>query len=603
MSRRAVLLIALISLAVLGAAAAPWTLSGEGLSTSVAEHVRAKYGLVFKAHGRSTFAALPIPRVKFENVELASPDRSVVAEGGTLRGELRLLPLLLGDVQLSEVAISDTKITANWAALRSMDWGSLIKDRRDISQAYRLIVAGSSLRWSDIPGADLNELQAVIRWTDFEEALYAVGSAKWRDETVSLEEAAIYPALLATDRLSPLSLTLSASMGRVTMTGQAQLRDGARVTGESLVKLTSVRDFTRWSSLQLPFGSLMQGLSASGDFSLDHRRLSWPSVAVTLGKDKLDGTLAVRFDAERPLITGTLAADSLDLSGFFEPVVQARNSSGSWSEEAINLASTTGSDLDLRLSASSVQLGRVQLDEMAAGVLVRPGRIEASLGRAGLNKGTLKGRLSLSSQNDVTELKTQGAFEGVDLSAFLNTIGEPRWIGGYAQGLFQIEGAGRSPADMIRQAHGRTSVTVKDGELIGMALNDALRRVEKRPLLASLNWRSGRTPFDRAQVHLSLKDGIGEIADSRLASPVLVANLHGQLSLVHRTLNLKADVSPLPPAQSPEPAIVFDVSGGWDNIVVTPEARSLIQRSGAAKPLFGPAREPQNAAPSLANAQ
>ena len=602
MSRRAVLLIALISLAVLGAAAAPWTLSGEGLATSVAEHVREKYGLVFKAHGRSTFAALPIPRVKFENVELASPDRTLVAEGGTLRGELRLLPLLFGEVRLSEVALAGAKVTANWGSLRSMDWSGLIKDRRNVSQAYRLIVTGSSLHWSDIPGADLTRLEAVVRWTDYDEALYAVGSAQWRDVAVSLEEAAIYPALLATGQLSPVSLTLSAPAGRITVTGQAQLSDGPRITGESLVQLSSVRDFTRWSSLKLPFGPLMGGLSATGDFSLDHRRLSWPSVSVTLGKDKLEGTLAVRFDMERPLITGTLAADSLDLSSFFEPLAQARSASGTWSEEAIDLTHTTGSDLDLRLSASSAQLGRVRLDDMAAGVLVRPGKIEASLGRATLNKGTLKGRLSLAKQNGGTEVKTQGTFEGVDLLAFLNTIGEPRWIGGQAQGLFQFDGTGRTPAEIIRQSQGRTSVTVKDGELIGMALNDALRRVEKRPLLASLNWRSGRTPFDQAQVHLNLKDGIGEFADSRLSSPILIANLHGQLSLLHRTLNLKADVSPVAPTPSPEPAIVFDVSGGWDNIVVTPEARSLIQRSGAAKPLFGPERQPQNAS-SVANAQ
>lgn len=603
MSRRAVLLIALISLAVLGAAAAPWTLSGEGLATSVAEHVREKYGVTFKAHGRGTFAALPIPRVKFENVELSAPDGSVRAEGGTLRGELRILPLLLGQIQLSEVALYDTKITANWGALRSMDWGGLIKGRRDVSQAYRLIVTGSSLRWTDLQGADLDSVHAVIRWTDFEEALYAVGSAQWRDETVSLEEAAIYPALLATDRLSPISLTLSAPTGRLSLTGQAQLRDGPRITGESLLQLTSVRDFARWSTLQLPFGPLMQGLSVSGDFSLDHRRISWPSVAVTLGKDKLEGTMAVRFDAERPLITGTLAAESLDLSDFFLPLTQARTASGGWSEEAIDLSHTTGGDLDLRLSASSAQLGRIQLDDMAAGVLVRPGRIEVSLGRAGLHKGTLKGRLALASLHGKTELKSQGAFDGVDLSAFLTAIGEPRWIAGQTQGQFLFEGSGKTPAEVISQAQGRTSVTVKQGELIGMALNDALRRIEKRPLLASLNWRSGRTPFDQAQVHLSLKDGIGEIADSRLSSPALVANLHGQLSLPHRTLNLKADVSPLTPSPSPEPAIVFDVSGGWDNIVVTPEARSLIQRSGAAKPLFGPELLPQSAPSSIATAQ
>jgi AsmA protein len=48
---------------------------------------------------------------------------------------------------------------------------------------------------------------------------------------------------------------------------------------------------------------------------------------------------------------------------------------------------------------------------------------------------------------------------------------------------------------------------------------------------------------------------------------------------------------------------VFDVSGAWDNVTVTPDARSLIERSGAAKPLFGPERLPQNEPLPLATAQ
>ena len=111
-----------------------------------------------------------------------------------------------------------------------------------------------------------------------------------------------------------------------------------RITGESTVKAGSVRDFTRWSGLDLPFGSLLRAVSVNGDFSMDRRRLSWPAVVVTLGSDKLEGTMGVRFDTERPVITGTLAADTLNLSDLFAPFSQARTSSGAWSEESIDLA-------------------------------------------------------------------------------------------------------------------------------------------------------------------------------------------------------------------------------------------------------------------------
>jgi AsmA protein len=107
MSRRVVFLIALISLAVLGTAASPWTLPGGGLSAELKEHVRSRYGLDMTVRGRSTFAVLPIPRVKFEDVVLEFPDGALKAEGGTLRGELRILPLLFGRIDLSDFDLTE----------------------------------------------------------------------------------------------------------------------------------------------------------------------------------------------------------------------------------------------------------------------------------------------------------------------------------------------------------------------------------------------------------------------------------------------------------------------------------------------------------------
>lgn len=601
MSRRVVFLIALISLAVLGVAAAPWTLTGDGLSTAVTEHMRDRYGVELKVEGRSTFALLPIPRVKFENVALHLPNQALKAEDGTLRGELRLLPLVIGRIELSDISLSDARISGSLRALQAMDWAAILKNRPGAA-AHRLIVTGSSLHWTDAEDAGLDRLNLAASWAGTGEPLTLTASARWRDEMVSVEQASLDPVLLASGRLSPVTLSVSAPSGSISVTGEAQLGGDPQITGESAIEARSVRNFTRWSGIELPFGPLVQALSIKGDFSMNRRRLSWPSVAVTLGADKLEGTMAVRFDVERPLITGTLAADNLNLSDLFRPFAEARTPSGGWSEEAIDLTRETGSNLDLRLSATTAEIGRLRLDDMAASVLVRPGRIEASIGRAGFHSGTLKGRLSLTALDDLVEFKSQGTFSGVDMAPFLGAIGQPRWLTGRGQGQFQFEGSGRSPAQVVRQAQGHSSITVTDGDLIGLSLNDALRRVEKRPLLASLNWKGGRTSFAEAHLQVAIKDGQGEVSESHLITPELTADFHGLLSFAERTLNLKALVSPVNAGSSPSPIIEFDVSGDWDNIAVTPDARSLIERSGAAKPLFGSERVPDSKPPPQATA-
>lgn len=603
MSRRVVLLIALIALAVLGTAASPWTLPGGGLAAELTRHVKDKYGLDLTVKGRSTFAVLPIPRVKFENVTLQFPDQALKAEGGTLRGELRLLPLLFGRVELSDFDLTETRITASFEAMQSVKWTEMVKDRTSETYARRLIVSKSTLRWTDLKEANLDQLNLVIRWADAAEPLTMSGSAAWRDEVISLDQASVFPDLLASDRISPFTLTLTSPSVRLTAEGEAQLGETPRITGESTVRAKSVRDFTRWSGVELPFGSLLRAVSVAGDFSMDHRRLSWPAVSVALGEDKLEGTMGVRFDTDRPVITGTLAADTLNLSDLFAPFSQARTSSGSWSEETIDLTRATGTDLDLRLSAASASLGRLSLDDMAASVLVQPGRIEASIGRAGFNDGSLKGRLSLVKQNGQVELRSQGTFAGVKIAPFLAAMGEPRWITGNADGQFSFEGLGKNPADVIRQAQGRSSIEVTDGEIVGIALDDALRRVEKRPLLASLNWKGGRTPFDKAQAQVVVRNGVGEIAEARLRGPGVQADLQGQVLLIDRQLSMTANVSPADAPAGQSPALVFNVVGDWDNVAVSPQVRSLIERSGAAKPLFPSVRVPANQQRPQATAQ
>jgi len=594
MSRRIFFLIALISLAVLGTAASPWTLPGGGLSAELKEHVKTRYGLDLTVRGRSTFAVLPIPRVKFENVTLQFPDGALKAEGGTLRGELRLLPLLFGRIELSDFDLTETRIIGSLQKLQAVNWAEIFKERSTETHARRLVVTKSSVRWTDLKEANLDRLNAVIRWADASEPLAATGSAIWRDEPVSLDQISIFPDLLASNKISPFSITLTSPSGRLAAEGEAQLGDTPRLTGESTIEASSVRNFTRWSGVDLPFGSLLEAFSISGDFSMDRRRLSWPAVSIAMGSDKLEGTLGVRFDTERPVITGTLAADTLNLADLFAPFSQTRTDSGSWSEETIDLTRATGTDLDLRLSAASASLGRLSLDDMAASVLVQPGRIEASIGRAAFYDGTLKGRLSLAAQNGQVDFKSQGTFSRVKISPFLAALGEPRWITGRAQGQFSFDGNGRNPADVIRQAQGRSSIELTEGELVGINLQDALRRVDKRPLLASLNWKGGRTPFERAEAQIMVQNGVGEVVEGKLSGPAVQARLHGQVLLVDRTLQVTAGISPADAPAGQSPALAFDVTGDWDNVAVTPQVRSLIERSGAAKPLFPQDRVPAN---------
>jgi AsmA protein len=404
--------------------------------------------------------------------------------------------------------------------------------------------------------------------------------------------AGLQPAALAGGGKDRFAVEASTAATRLSVDAEASLADGLKAAGRATFATKSLRDVLHWTGVRIPFGGLVQDAALSGEFTLDGGAVSFPAMQLTLGSDKLDGALSGRLDGERLSLTGTLAADRLNLADAPAPFGPLQAAGGHWSYDPLDLREAAGADLDLRVSAAAARLGPLRLDDLAANLMVRRGRVEVSLGRATLNRGTVKGRLALVAGEAAHEVKLQGSFDRLDIGALLADLGQTRWISGTAQGQVAIETSGESAADLTRRANGRVGITVRQGDLWGVAFAEALRRSERRPLSAPLEWRGGRTPFEQAQAVLNVHGGIGDVVDGQLLGAATRAGLQGLVSLPDRSLALKATVEGLPapsasPSPNPAPSLVFDIYGPWGDVAIVPDARTLIQRSGAARQLLG----------------
>jgi AsmA protein len=606
MSRRSILALGLALLALLALAIAPWTVTTGSLSTAVSRQLRSVYGLELTVRGRSTVAFLPVPRLKFEDVSLGLPGRPSLIEAVHLRGDIRLWPLLLGNVLFGELALQDARIKVDIGEDGATDWLPLLMRQRDRIEGQkgasrhvrRLIMANAGVVVSDKQrGREfrLNDLNFVVNWPAVGSSLDLTGSVRWRGEAVQLTVSNLDPLALirgGTDRFVVDALT---GNSKLALELDASLAKGLRGSGRASFTTKALRDLLHWSGVELPFAGLVNAAGLTGDFTLDQKGVAFPAVQLTVGSDRLDGALSLHVDRGRLAVTGTLAADKLDLSVTPAPFGPLLSGDGYWSQDRLNLADMGSADLDLRLSAASARIGALRLDDLAANLLVKPGRIELALGRATLNRGTVKGRLALAPGPETHDLKLQGSFDRVDLGSFLGDIGQTRWISGAAQGNVNLESLGDSTAELLRRMQGRAAIAVRQGELWGVSFADALRRVERRPL--SLELKGGRTPFDSANLVLNIHNGVGDVLEATLAGSAARAAAHGRISLADRALALKATVeSPTPPGTTPGPSLEFDIQGPWSDVSVFPDARSLIQRSGAARQLLNAAPRGEDAA-------
>lgn len=607
MPKRLLLLLSLLGLALTAGAVAPWSVSWPGLSSGVEGQLHKAFGLDLVVTGRSTVAFLPVPRVKFDGVAVNAPDGTPLISGGQMRGEFRIWPLFVGQFKLTELTLTGARINVAvdaegrgpWSAVLARIQHRLTGDGDASAHLRRLILADTTIVVTETPGGRqsiLDDVSLVLRWPDPKGAVELAGTLSWRGETLAGSLTELVPAALLEGHPSRVQARIEGPVARFTLSGDLTARTDLRFEGRAAFETGSLREFGRWSGLQLPLGSVLGATAIEGPFTAEARVPSWPkgaswtlsspAIRVQIGSDRLDGALVARGEGGRLGVTGTLAADSLALSDLLgAPTPRAAG----WSADAIDLTALTGADLDLRLSAAAARLGTLRLADLAGSLLVKPGRVEASLGRASLGGGSVKGRVSLNANAaGGLDLRLHSSFDRVDVGTVLAELGQPRWLGGTGGGQVLLESTGESAADLARHAQGRGSVLIRSGEIGGVNLADVLRRAESRPLSAFLDWRGGRTAFEQVQQSWTMSAGIADL-EGTTTSPGLQGAVQGRVSVVERSVALRAKVEAASRAQGGEaPALVFDLVGPWDNVAVVPDARALIERSGAARPLLPP---------------
>ncbi|GGK38628.1 AsmA family protein [Salinarimonas ramus] len=595
-------------------AVAPWTVSSDALREAVARQLARELGIDMPVTGRTTIAFLPAPRVKFEDMRLATTDGTPLVDGGALRGQLAWAPLVLGRIRLTEVSLAQARVLVPVDAQGRSPWdpalarldARLADDEGDAIGTLGLV--DTTIVYSDAATGRreiVRDADLVLSWPNAAGPLSLSGSAALRGETMQIALSGLVPAQLVAGASSPLDLRLTGRLGRLSIAGTiATGRDSPWLTGRVSFETRMARDVLAWSGTRLPLGPSIGPLSLEGDANGVGRTLSFSALRLGLGGDPMEGALTARYQDGRLGISGTLAAGSLDVDRFAAPVVVASDPASSQRRAPLGLTQHAAADLDLRLSASEARIGGARLTDVAMAVLVTKGKIETSVSRAGLAGGEVRGRFTLSDLGDMIEMRLEAEGSGVDLGPLGRDLGSA-WIAGPATGEIALVGTGRHAEELLGTLAGEVAVEVAPGEFVGVDLAEALRRFERQPLTATRTLRSGRTPFTRAAARLDVLDGVGTLVDSGFESPQLSGMLEGTVSLAARRIDAKAAVESVTPVGEGNliSALTFGFRGPLTDVTLVPDAKALIQRSGAARLLLGaPEPETETALPAFAPA-
>jgi AsmA protein len=580
---------------------AGYLVSADAVRQQVLAEIREVTGLEPVLRGKASVSLFPTGSVNFADVVLGdAKEPALSAERLTAR--LRFFPLLIGRVEIADVALENPRIAIDFQPNGQSNWSALIEAlTRSQTTAHRLTafsemrINGGTVVIRD-EARQLNEtlygVEFSLAWPSISKSFGATGRFVWHDAPMDASVTlADFASALAGSR-SGLRLRVSGEPMKAAFEGAVSLKPTLKIEGTLAADAASLRSALVWTGQKpLPGGGF-------GRFAIKARTnvvggsISLSSVNVELDGNAAEGVLTFAGDG-RKILQGTLAADALDLTPYISTIRLLTTNERAWNNGRITLDGLAGLDIDLRLSAANVTVSTAKLGRTAVAANLRGGHMVITIGEAQAYNGVIKGSLALANSEQSVDVKSQLQFTDVDLESCLGQLFGLRRLEGKGNIQLAVEGTGDSILAVTQTLSGTATLTGTNGALAGLNVEQLLRRLERRPLSGGGEFRSGRTPYDKITVALKINQGTVTAEDVKVEGATVVLGLVGSASIPARELDLKgtaALVAPPKPGAAPF-ELPFIVQGSWDDPIMLPDPESLIRRSGAAAPLLNAVRD------------
>ncbi|MGU3493522.1 AsmA family protein [Xanthobacteraceae bacterium A53D] len=575
---------ALAGLLLLALAIAPALVPQAEIRRAATDALAASTGRPVRVRGESHFSLLPLPRIVLGRVELEMPgDMALEAERVT--ASLHLLPMLMGRADVASVTLQRPILTmAGAVGVPHLSLAPFLAG----PDTPTLRVTDGTIAWRDHDGLTqelISGIDARLEHASGRKGIDASADFSWRETMVSSRLVIANAKAFLDGTEADTRLDVSSDGSWLKFRGVAAAGENPKAAGEVSLESPDLRSLLQWVGQPVVTSGGFGRFSFSSQLSAHARQISLTPARLEMDGNRSEGGLTVKLDAPRPLVEGTFAAESLNVTPYGR-LSLTTGGGHDWDHQHLDVSPLRKLDLDLRMSASRIRADESVFERVASTVVVRDGRLDMSIGEAIAWGGLLRATLSLTPAADGVAMKLQMAAANVALDRALGDIADMRRLEGNGTLEANLEGQGHSVYGIAQSLSGDVTLTGKSGAIVGLDVAQALRNIEQRPLSGGGDLRGGRTSFTDLKAKAQIANGLATLDGATVEGKLMKLALGGSVSVVHRSLDLKGDASLVSGSGSTAFDLPFIVQGAWDNAYVMPDAQSLIRRSGAAQPLL-----------------
>jgi AsmA protein len=404
-------------------------------------------------------------------------------------------------------------------------------------------IRGGSIRFADGQSGQtvaLDSVDATLSIPDFTGPFTLAAEAVSAGQPVTLDLGGGVFSAFSEGRVVPLTIKLTAGGSTVEFDGRggySPLTAEGALTAE-LADLPALGALAGLSMAQPGPGLGADRLALSGELTLDGTGAAFLRGAeLVADTNRITGDLDLRPGEARPKLLGQLTAGPLTIGTGPEGDSGGGSAGGmqaeGWPEGVIDVSALGTLDVELSLTAPSVDLGVLKLGETRALVTVERARAVIDLRQVAAYGGQIagdfvvngRGGLSVGGRLSFTGLETQPLL--ADLSGWDRLV---------STGDLDLEflGVGNSIAEIMSSLSGQGAVEMGQGELRGLDIAGMLQTLDP-----SFVGEGQKTIFDGLAGTFTIEGGTLRNDDLKLVAPYLTASGSGEIGLGNRTLDYR----------------------------------------------------------------
>lgn len=518
-----------------------------------------------------------------------------------LSRRIAITKFILEDPVISLEVMKDG--TANWEFAATTD-GAREQESSDESAKPQTLdaisfgdlrIVGGRLIWRNHNAGqtwDLSNVNLDIVLPDLKGEAKVAGSLTYNNE--DLDVALILGSLeaITSGAETPFKLALKSRLINAELGGSLTGGAASKIKARANVKVPSVRELAAWTGAPIASEKGFGPFAIEGDLFTSGSLYSFTDATLAFDDMAGTGSLTVKNSSNKPIVSGRLTLNKIDLRPYVSAAAPVENASGeieelAWSKARIDFSGLKALEVNFALKSQSLHFQDYEIGNTELNLIVRNNILTANLTRMDLYGGTGTGTVSFDTNPAAAKAKANFTLSDINAGPLMLAASGKDIIEGKGEFSFGVTTAGKSQDALMRNLAGSGTLMLRDGKLKGVNLNRMLQVLsaftprqqaatsETQATTTAETGTGKSTDFVEMGGNFNIASGVLRTSDFALVNEALSLAGQGRVDIGNQNIDMK-----LAPGRRQDDGgtnLKMKVQGPWNNIKYSPDFEDVIK--------------------------